>query len=110
MAEKLSSKKLDPQLKKWLPVGIVLLLAILAHQLDMNSLQFYDIKKSVFTRVDLGDYAEMQAALMEKQETKLMQNEKFWDNLKDNTKTLISNLMTAAGKIDDYTISYEWAD
>lgn len=83
---------------------------ILAHQLDMNSLQFYDIKKSVFTRVDLGDYAEMQAALMEKQEKKLMQNEKFWEGLKGNTQSLIANLITASGKIEDYSISYVWMD
>lgn len=83
---------------------------ILAHQLDMGSLQFYDIKKSVFTRVDFGDYAEMQAALMEKQEIKLGQNEKFWENLKTNTQTLIHNLITASGKIDEYSITYEWPD
>ena len=81
---------------------------ILAHQLDMESLQFYDIKKSVFTRVDLGDYAEMQSALMEKQETKLMQNDTFWKNMKENTRNLLNGLITASGKIDEYTITYEW--
>ena len=83
---------------------------ILSHQLDMDSLQFYDIKKSVFTRVDLGDYAAMQKALMEKQEAKLMQNEKFWTSLKSNTQGLISNLITASGKIDEYRITYEWTE
>lgn len=81
---------------------------ILAHQLDMNSFQFYDIKKSVFTRANLGDYTEMQSALMEKQETKLWQNSKFWDNLKNNTQSLINGLITAHDKINKYTITYEW--
>jgi len=81
---------------------------ILAHQLDMNSFQFYDIKKSVFTRADLGDYTEMQSALMEKQETKLWQNEKFWNNLENNTQSLINGLITAHDKINEYKITYEW--
>lgn len=83
---------------------------ILAHQLDMESFKAYDVKKSVFTRVDLNEYADMQKALMDKQEEKLMQNEKFWTNLKNNTQGIISNLITASGKIDEYKITYEWTD
>ena len=83
---------------------------ILSHELDMESLKVYDVKRSVFTRVDLEDYASMQKALMDKQEQKLLLNEAFWKNLKNNTQVLIANLITASGKIDDYTITWQWTD
>lgn len=82
---------------------------VLAHELDLRSFRSYDVRNSIFTTVDLTEYAGMQAALKDKQEAKLSVNEEFWKNLKENTKTVLNGLLTASGAAGDYTVLYYWA-
>ncbi len=81
---------------------------IISHELDTNSFQYFDIKNSVFNSSNLGDYANLESALKQQQEEKLMANTDFWDKAKENAKATISSLMNASGKLDEYSINYTW--
>ena len=83
---------------------------ILYHDLDENSFQSYDIKNSVFTSTNVSEYADMLAALEERQEQKLTDNAEFWQSVKSNTETVLRGIMTASGQLDEYTIPFQWAE
>ena len=83
---------------------------ILYHELDKTAFQSYDIKNSVFTSTDIGGYADMMAALEERQEQKLNDNAEFWKSVKANTETVLRGVLTASGELDEYTIAFKWAE
>ena len=83
---------------------------ILAHELDENSFQTYDVKNSVFTSSDLKDYADFSKSLKDTQEDKLMSNEVFWNNVKGNAEGVIRGLITANDEVDDYSLDFNWVD
>ena len=83
---------------------------VLAHQLDLDSFQIYDVKNSIFTTVNLRDYVDMQAALMKKQEEKLAVNTDFWQKLEENTKSILDGLIKSSGAAADYTVIYVWTE
>ena len=83
---------------------------ILYHELDEKSFQSYDIKNSVFTSTDIGGYADMISALKERQEQKLTDNAEFWKSVKANTETILRGIMTASGQLDEYTVTFKWAE
>ena len=83
---------------------------ILYHELDEKSFQSYNIKNSVFTSTDISGYAEMIDALKARQEQKLNDNAEFWKSVKANTETVLRGVMTASGQLDEYTVSFAWAE
>ena len=83
---------------------------ILYHELDEKSFQSYDIKNSVFVSTNISEYADMIAALKERQEQKLNDNAEFWKSVKANTETVLRGVMTASGQLDEYTVSFAWAE
>lgn len=83
---------------------------VLYHELDEKSFQSYDIKNSVFTSTDISEYADMIAALKARQEQKLNDNAEFWKSVKANTETVLRGVMTASGQLDEYTVSFAWAE
>lgn len=83
---------------------------ILYHELDEKSFQVYDIKNSVFVSTGIGEYADMIAALKARQEQKLNDNAEFWKSVKANTETVLRGVITASGQLDEYTVSFAWAE
>lgn len=81
---------------------------IISHEIDSDSFQYFDVKNSVFNSSDLSDYADLESVIKERQETKLQENNEFWEKTKQNINDTISNLITASGKADDYHIDYRW--
>lgn len=81
---------------------------ILYHEMDKDEVNVYDVKNSVFTTSSLEDFVDFEKELKEKQESKLKERVEFWDNVKQNTKTVISDLMTASGKFEKYSVVFEW--
>ena len=82
---------------------------ILYHELDEKTFRSYDIKNSVFTSTDIGGYADMVAALKDRQEQKLMGNAEFWQSVKANTETVLRGVLAASGQLEDYTVTCAWA-
>lgn len=83
---------------------------ILYHELGEKGFQSYDIKNSVFTSTDIGGYADMVAALKDHQAQKLRDNAEFWQNVRANTETVLRGILTASGQLDEYTVTFKWAE
>ena len=83
---------------------------ILYHELDEKTFQAYDIKNSVFVSTNISEYIDMIAALKEHQEQKLLDNAEFWKSVKANTETVLRGIMTASGQLDEYTVTFKWAE
>lgn len=83
---------------------------ILSHEINRDGFKYYDVKNSIFTSSDLGDYTELCTTLMETQELGLKENETFWQNAKDSAEETVKALITATGKIGQYKIIFEWAE
>lgn len=80
---------------------------ILYHETGKD-FEFFDVKKAAFTRNSFRDFEEFREALMSSQEEQLNSNNEFWKSVKDNTESVITNLLTASGKIEDYMIICDW--
>ncbi len=83
---------------------------IISHELDESSFKTYDVKKSIFTSSSLNDYAEFTGELKTKEEDNLNSNSEFWSSLKKNTENVVKSLMTADDRLDEYTVTYDWAE
>ncbi|MBR1635642.1 MAG: DUF4230 domain-containing protein [Lachnospiraceae bacterium] len=81
---------------------------ILYHVIDDKKFQTYNVNNSVFTNSDLKDYKDFERKLKSEQEEKLKENDEFWDEVRNNTKKAIKDLLTLSGQINDYTIDFEW--
>lgn len=83
---------------------------VMYHEMDTDNFQSYDVKSSVFTKIDLKDYADFQEELQAKQEEKLASNDVFWLDAKNNAEDTIRGLLTAAGIADKYDIQFVWQE
>ena len=45
---------------------------------------------------------------MQSQEDLLMDNESFWESVRENTEAVITGMITASGQIDNYKIVCDW--
>lgn len=82
--------------------------AVLAHEFEIDSFRIYDLKDSVFTKTSLADYAGMEGALKELQESRLADDEDFWSDVRANTELVLKDLFSMTGKIDGYSIEFVW--
>ena len=80
---------------------------ILYHETGKD-FEFYDVKKASFTRSSFTDFEEFREALMQSQEDLLMDNESFWESVRENTEAVITGMITASGQIDNYKIVCDW--
>ena len=83
-------------------------LEVMYHNFDTSSFQSYDVKSSVFTKVNLSDYADFEEELKDYQEDKLANNSDFWKEAKANSEATLSGLLTVSGLVDNYVIQYNW--
>lgn len=80
---------------------------ILSHQINMDSFKTYDIKKSIFTSISMGEYSEFVEALKKSQEEKLQKNSEFWNQVELNAEMSIKELLSVNGETNTYTISFK---
>lgn len=83
---------------------------IIAHELDEDSFQTYDVKNSIFTSSELEDYSFLQKSLKETEEEKLAENNEFWKSVKDNAEHVIRSLITANEHMNEFELEFEWED
>ena len=81
---------------------------ILSNELDSDSLEFYDVKKSVFNRSTFNDYEQLRSSVLKDREEALLKNTDFWAAVRDHTELVVKNLITATGQLDEYTILCQW--
>lgn len=82
--------------------------AVLAHEFEIDSFRIYDLKDSVFTKTSLADYAGMEGALKELQESRLADDEAFWSDVRSNTELVLKDLFGMTGRIEGYDIKFTW--
>ena len=83
---------------------------IVSHEIDADSFKTYNIKNSVFTASKLEDYVQFQEAIKATQEERLEDNDLFWEQAKNQSKNIITSLLTVSGATEDYEVNYIWAD
>ncbi|MDC7278091.1 DUF4230 domain-containing protein [Butyrivibrio fibrisolvens] len=83
-------------------------LKVLYHEMDTDNFQSYDVKSSVFTKVNLSDYADFQDSLKTREEEKLNQKNDFWKEARTNTENALEGLLTVSGLVDNYVIQFDW--
>lgn len=81
---------------------------VLAHEFEIDSFRIYDLKDSVFTKTSLADYAGMEGALKELQESRLADDEAFWSDVRSNTELVLKDLFGMTGRIEGYDIKFTW--
>ena len=79
---------------------------ILSHEIDMDSFKIYDIKKSIFTSMEMEEYTEYIKALKKKQEENLNDKEEFWEQVRAGAEVSVKELLEATGETGDYTITF----
>ena len=82
---------------------------IISNEIDKGSFQSYDIKKSLFTDTELGDYAQLTDELKERQESKLNENEEIWKDAQKSVGSMIEDLLNVYETEAGYSVevSYE---
>ena len=83
--------------------------AVLAHEFEIDSFRIYDLKDSIFTKTSLADYAGMEKALKDLQESRLLDDEEFWIDVRSNTELALKDLFAMTGQIEGYSMSFRWA-
>ncbi len=83
---------------------------IMSHEIDSDSFQYFEVKNSIFNSSSLANFAELESDIKSNQEQKLKDNNDFWENTKNNAKTVIDSFIKASGIAEDYTINYNWMD
>lgn len=79
---------------------------IFSHEIDENSFEFYDVKDSVFTEKDLGDFTDQRAELKEEIEKQLKKDEKFYNSVSSHAENVLINFLTVAESTKDYTVIF----
>ena len=80
---------------------------ILSHEVDMDSFRIYDIKKSIFTSMEMEEYTEYINALKKSQEETLNNKEEFWEQVRTGAELSVKELLIATGATGDYTITFD---
>jgi hypothetical protein len=83
--------------------------AVLAHEFEIDSFRIYDLKDSIFTKTSLADYAGMEKALKDLQESRLQDDEEFWSDVRRNTELVLKDLFSMTGQIEGYSMKFIWA-
>ena len=84
----------------------------IAHEIDEDSFQIFDIKDSVFTSTSMEEFEEVRKAMIEDQEKKLgvkLKDEGFYDEVYTNTKVAVREILEIAGLTEGYTLKFEKA-
>ena len=63
----------------------------IAHEMNENDIQIYDIEDSLFNEMELDDYTYLIAGLKEKQEQAVMADEDFQREMKEHTELVVRN-------------------
>ena len=79
-------------------------IVIKAHQIDNKSFKAYNIKKSVFTDIDMNDQNEFQSELKQREEEKISENDNIWETAQQNFAAIIKDLLSASISDTKYSI------
>ena len=77
----------------------------IAHEIDENSFQVFDIKNSVFTSTSLEEYTELQASMKELAEEKFW-TEELYDEVLDNAELSIREILELSGMTEEYSVKF----
>ncbi len=83
--------------------------AVLVHEFEIDSFRIYDLKDSIFTKTSLADYAGMEKALKDLQESRLQNDEEFWSDVRRNTELVLKDLFSMTGQTEGYGMKFIWA-
>lgn len=78
---------------------------IISNEVDNESFQFYDVKNSIFTKTDLGDFAELSETLQENQAKKVLNDDELMKEAKSSVENSIRDLLYAFTVESGYSIN-----
>lgn len=80
---------------------------IISHETDESKFQEYEIKNSIFTKTTWSDYNELSAELKEKQESKVLNDEKIINEAIENAQSVISDFIKVSELTGDYEVEFK---
>ena len=82
---------------------------ILAHEFDNSKVRSYDVKKSIFNKgKSYQDSAQKFEELKQIKEEALLKDEAFWQSVKADTETALTNFFQASDLTKYYTIQFSY--
>lgn len=80
---------------------------IISHEIDENSIEYFDIKKSLFEKYSLSNYAKLIADLKSKKNNELLNNEEFLSSVKESSQNIIKGFLSNSEATKEYTIIFK---
>ncbi len=80
---------------------------IIAHEVDHSSVKSYSVKDSIFHEKTFEEFAEVINYAQEEKEENLLTDDKFLKNVSKDAQNSLTELLTAVGVTDDYTIVFK---
>ena len=82
--------------------------SILSHEMKEKDFKFYDVSTSKFAPLTMQDYTELMSDLKQKKESAFLRNkDNFMQTVLENAEAVIEQILTATGKITDYSIRFD---
>lgn len=80
---------------------------LIAHELDEQSIQYYDVKSSIFRSSSLSDYTSMIRGMKDKIYRKVMAKHNFNEQTLEQAQKLITACLINSKAAQDYTIRFD---
>lgn len=84
---------------------------IISHEMKEKDFKFYDVSTAALTPLSMKDYTELMAELKQKKESAFLRNkDNFLQIVLENAEKVIEQILTATGKVTDYSIGFTLPD
>lgn len=83
---------------------------ITSNEIDMNSFVYFDAKKSIFTEIKPEEVTNNIGKLQQDAEDELIQDEHFLQQVNENAKNVLTNILTMSDQVQNYEIVFIDAD
>lgn len=79
---------------------------IISHEIDEKSMEYFDVKKSIFKKYTLTDYSKLIGDLKDKKEKEIIKDEEFINSVTENSQKVLSGFLLGSEKTSDYELIF----
>lgn len=80
---------------------------IISHEIDEKSIEYFDVKKSLFEKYTLTDYTKLIGDLKAKKNKELMKDSEFLSSVKENSKKILQGFLATSEQTSEYTVIFK---
>ena len=79
---------------------------VISHEIDESSIEYYDVKKSIFTSTTLNDYTKLFKELKDKKNNELMNDTEFIETASTNAKKVLTDFFSLSASTSEYEVVF----